>query len=71
MNPNKIDIAKFTMAKRKLISYVGTRYEDVSDKFHEYSTTPVIDKGSDRHNFIKERHKMTIEITMRRENEYK
>ena len=78
MNPNKVDTVKFTNAKRKLVSFVGTRYPDVSDifehnidKVHEYPIAPVFKKGEDPHNFLKGQHKKCVELIMKREDEYK
>ena len=78
VNPNKVDTVKFTNAKRKLVSFVGTRYPDVSDifehnidKVHEYPIAPVFKKGEDPHNFLKGQHKKCVELIMKREDEYK
>ena len=74
----KIKSTKFNNAKRMLISYVGTRYPDVKmifshdvDKVYEYPEVPVIVRGEDPHNFIKDKYKKGVEIVMRNEDEYK
>ena len=58
---NKFETTKFNNAKRILISYVGTKYPDVKmifshdvDKVYEYAEVPVIVRGEDLHNFIKD-----------------
>jgi hypothetical protein len=76
-NPGRVDMIKFTRAQRKLVTYVSTRYLDVSKIFtsgvevtHDNPVPPNLNNNNDPHGFKKDQHREAVKLVMKAKYEY-